>query len=235
MSEIRIGMRLETIASKVRHGVTVIDVGTDHAYIPVYLAQRGSNVKIIASDVAVGPLETAEKNISENGLSDKIETVLSDGLERIDIPDTCDIIIAGMGGELISHIIESKPELRKTGVRLILQPMTKQSYLRQYLCEYGFDITDEDYADEGKIYQIITCNYTGEPYKPDFAELAVGINGKRHENKIFCSLLVKQLDTERTTREAKSKAGIDCSFEDDLIKSLEALKARCEDEFNRTV
>jgi len=102
--------RLLAIAQHIRPTATVIDVGTDHGFIPIYLAQRGHTERLIAMDIAPGPLAQAEGNIAKRGLRDRIELALSDGLKQlpklnIDPTTPLDIVIAGMGGENIVAIL----------------------------------------------------------------------------------------------------------------------------------
>lgn len=154
--------RLALCASFVREYSKIADIGTDHAYLPVYLIKSGRADHAVAADVRVGPLENAKKNISENGLSDRIKTVLSDGLEKISPDEADDIVIAGMGGELIVKIIEAAPWLKNSSKHLILQPMTRAEELREYLCREGFRIiTEKACISCKKSYSVILCEYDG--------------------------------------------------------------------------
>lgn len=152
--------RLLTVAKKVR-GCKVADIGTDHGLLPVFLVKNGHCLFAYASDIREGPLSHARAYIHQNGMDDRIQTFLSDGL--IDIPDDFDVcVIAGMGGETIAGIIDAK----KPDVRYVLQPMTSAEDLREYLYTNGFTITDEDIVCEGeKIYTVICackgfCSYS---------------------------------------------------------------------------
>ena len=125
--------RLAEITSRVAFGVSVLDVGTDHGYIPIYLAENGLATRIFASDVSVGPLETAKRNAERRGLSDKITFLLADGIPEAAAPLVDTIIIAGMGGETITGILERAPKTLKDGVFFILQPQTKLDVLLSFL------------------------------------------------------------------------------------------------------
>lgn len=153
------------IASHVK-GKTAADIGTDHAYVPIAVAHRAS--RLIASDVKAGPVEIARANIVKNGLSDKIEVRMGSGLSVLSPGETEDIIIAGMGGELIIDILKADEEAARAS-RLILQPMNDQYELRHYLIENGYRITGEDIAVEGfKVYNLITAvSGKGEPFERD--------------------------------------------------------------------
>ena len=126
LEKINLDKRLLCVASFVRCGSRAADIGTDHAYIPVYLLQNGISPSAIAADLREMPLKNAGKTIAQFSLTDKIQTVLSDGLEKIDKDSCDDIIIAGMGGLLISEILSSVCWVFDKKYRLILQPMSHQ-------------------------------------------------------------------------------------------------------------
>lgn len=150
--------RLLSIADCVSQNAKVADIGTDHAYIPIYLVQKGRISSALAMDINRGPLFRAENNIAKFQLQENIKTRLSDGIKGLNAGEADEIIIAGMGGILISEILEAKKELLTEEVRLILQPMTAAEEVRKYLHRNGFCITEERLAKEGnKIYQILTA------------------------------------------------------------------------------
>lgn len=164
--------RLKTAAELCREGKIAADVGCDHAQLACYLAQNKSKL-VIASDVRDGPLEAARRTVAEQGVTN-VRVVKSDGLHEIDFAD--DVIICGMGGELIAEIIGGVlPTASACGcrflsedTRFILQPMTKPNYLRCWLCENGFEIIEERAAyDDQRIYTIMYVKYTGERRVPD--------------------------------------------------------------------
>ena len=151
------------------NGKTVADIGTEHAYIPIYLIQHNLADHVIASDVRKGPVNTARDNIEKNGLSNKIEVRLGSGLSVLKNDEADTIIIAGMGGQLISEIIEAEIIISRN-CKLVLQPMNAQYELRKYLLENNFKITNEDIAVEGfKVYNImnVESGYQ-EKFKTDF-------------------------------------------------------------------
>lgn len=155
--------RLSAAAGLCRSGVTVCDVGTDHALLACWLAQNGAR-SVIASDVREGPLDAARRTIAEQGVSN-VTAVLSDGLDRIDFAD--DVVICGMGGELIMRIISGCRFLSED-TRFILQPMTKAETLRRELCRHGFEIMEERTAkDAGRFYSVMLVRYTGAVSEPD--------------------------------------------------------------------
>jgi len=150
--------RLAEITSRVAFGVSVLDVGTDHGYIPIYLAENGLATRIFASDVSVGPLETAKRNAERRGLSDKITFLLADGIPEEAAPLVDTIIIAGMGGETITGILERAPKTLKDGVFFILQPQTKLDVLLSFLRNGDYcDIKLSEVIEGRRKYTIITA------------------------------------------------------------------------------
>lgn len=155
--------RLKAAAELCRRGGVVCDVGTDHALLACYLAKNGAK-EVIASDINDGPLESARHTV-EQECCDNVRIVKSDGLCNIDYAD--DVIICGMGGELIADIIAGCRFLTKD-TRFILQPMTKPEILRRRLYADGFEILEERTAYDGKrAYVIMLAAHTGEPQEID--------------------------------------------------------------------
>ena len=158
-----LGARLEKCAEFVRPGTRVADIGTDHGYIPIALLQCGKTPFAVASDINPGPLESAKRNAIRYGVADRMRLVLSDGLHGVESSDADDIVIAGMGGELILRIIAETPWLCAPEKHLVLQPMTTAAQLRTGLLERGFAIEREEAVyDEKKIYSVLSVSYTGE-------------------------------------------------------------------------
>ncbi len=169
-----LNQRLLACADFVRQGAHVCDVGTDHAQLPVYLIEQGIAETVIASDIVPKPLESAERTISAHGLSGIIQTILSDGLEQIPPDGLTDIVIAGMGGETIIHILENCP-FSLDDMQLIFQPMTKAETLREWLYLNAFDIAEETFVKDGKfVYVIMRVTKTGVVHVPDVKECWFG-------------------------------------------------------------
>lgn len=155
---ISLDSRLKTAADLCRKGTTVADVGTDHALLACYLAQNGAR-SVIASDVREGPLEAARRTVEQTGVTN-VRVLLSDGLKAIDHAD--DVVICGMGGELIADIVEGCGFLTED-TRFILQPMTKSDILRRRLYSAGFEIIEERTAYEGsRGYAVMLVRHTGK-------------------------------------------------------------------------
>ena len=128
-----------------------------------YLVENGVCPSGIAADLRQGPLENARQTVIQQGLCDKIELILSDGLEKI-TEDSCDdIVIAGMGGNLIAEILEKAPWVKSERIHIVAQPMTHAEVLRQWFIDNGFEIEKEKTATDGKRYYcIISAFYTGK-------------------------------------------------------------------------
>ncbi len=166
--------RLLAVASFVPLGARVADIGTDHAYLAIYLyGERGAK-KVIATDKNEGPLAAARHTIKEAGLSEKIDARLGDGLIPIEAGEVDIVCISGMGGELIAAILERSPDVCAGLSRLVLQPMSDASYLRRWLYDSGYHIVDESLAEaDGRIYEIAVAEHGIEPM-PENALLELG-------------------------------------------------------------
>jgi tRNA (adenine22-N1)-methyltransferase len=156
--------RLELIASMIDRCGSIVDVGTDHGYIPIYLIQKGICDRAVASDINKGPVEKAARNIQSEKLQDKIQCRLGSGLSTV-VPGEVDgAIIAGMGGNLIRDIIIDDFNVFKELSFTLLQPVQNPEVLRQFIYESGFDIIDEELCiDESKYYEIIKVRYGNSP------------------------------------------------------------------------
>lgn len=148
--------RLQLLADWVPHGARLVDVGTDHAYLPVWLVLQGRIDFAIASDLRKGPLERAKQAGSLYGVADKISFRLCAGLEGTAPHEVDTVAIAGMGGETIVQILQAAPWTQEPPVRLLLQPMSRSETLRQYLMEHGYEIVQEQLvADRGVVYPVM--------------------------------------------------------------------------------
>lgn len=147
--------RLLKIARLLPKSHIVADIGTDHAYIPVWAILNGVSEAAVASDINKGPLDRAAQNVSAFGLSGKISLRLGAGLSTLSVGEADTIVIAGMGGILISNILSDAKDTISSAKTLILQPMTAAKELREYLLQNGFCIKEEHLvAEEEKIYNI---------------------------------------------------------------------------------
>lgn len=166
--------RLEAIAELIKNGRGLIDVGTDHGYLPVWLAQKAYPGVLYASDINAAPLDAARRTAREASVEDRIRFLLCDGLDDCP-PDRIDtIVIAGMGGDLICSILDRAEWCLDGSYSLILQPMTKAEVLRYWLANNGFQLEKERIVrDGGRLYQIISSRYAQNMVLSD-AELFSG-------------------------------------------------------------
>lgn len=141
---------------------TIIDVGTDHAYLPIYLVKNNIVESAIALDCLEGPIANAEKNIKKYGVEDRVKARISDGLSQTTEKDADVIVIAGMGSENIINILKDAKWVKSNKKTLILQPMTKDHLLREYLINNLFvTLKETTVLDSGKVYVAIKARYSG--------------------------------------------------------------------------
>lgn len=198
---IKLDDRLKMAADEVRIGKKMVDIGTDHAYLPAYLIENNICPSAIAADIGKGPLENAKKVVSTSKeLSEKIELRLSDGLKEIKSDEAEDIIIAGMGGILISEILSAAPWVKDETKRLILQPMSHAEDVRRYLCENGFEIIKEKACTDGKHnYILIVAEFKNKSNDKDEAFYYKGLiqfdesaDAQKYHNSRMASLIKKR-------------------------------------------
>ncbi len=152
----KLSKRLQKIADLVGEDSIVCDIGTDHGYIPVYLIKNNISKKVIGTDISKGSLDKIIELVQKEALEDRIECRLGDGLDILEEKEVDSLIIAGMGGILISEILEEGREVTEHIENFILQPMVGSKELRRYLVDNGYKIISEDLLfEEGKFYEII--------------------------------------------------------------------------------
>lgn len=156
---VQLSQRLKDVATYVPKGAKLLDVGSDHAYLPIYLLEEGLITSAIAGEVVKGPYESALANVSASGFNDKIDVRLANGLAAFEPYDAVTTItICGMGGRLIADILDAGKDKLKDVDRLILQPNNREDDLRIWLMENGFTIVAEAIMTEnGKYYEIIVA------------------------------------------------------------------------------
>ncbi len=227
----RLSPRLQSAAEFVRQDAVFADIGTDHAYLPIFLLKEGRIPFAYAADINPGPLESARRNAKESSLFDKMDFVLTDGATALSKKGITDYAICGMGGELIADIIDRAPQLADSSVRLILQPMSKQAELRRYLYANGFEIEAERYSyDAGKYYVTLSVKYTENKQVIDDISAELGLKTTDNVNKsaqigyfkakkraVLKKLNGKNISGEDVDKEEKLLASID-----DFIKLLSA-------------
>lgn len=157
-------------------GDFVLDIGTDHAFLPVYLVRSGKCSQAIATDIREGPLATAKNTLKKHGVADAVRLILTDGFAKVPDRGITDVVIAGMGGETIRDILSADAaKWIQRGTNLILQPMTKSELLRSWLAENGFTVTKESAVKDTHVYAVMQAHYTGETRTLTGAEPYVGL------------------------------------------------------------
>lgn len=181
--------RLEAIYALIGEGKGLVDVGTDHGYIPTALAQSGYAGNIIASDIKPGPLQAARRSATSAGVEDKIHFILCDGLDGCDPSAIDTILIAGMGGDTICGLLDRAEWCMTPDYTLILQPVTKAEVVRYWLAYNGYEFLDEVLVrDGGIIYQIIRSRIK-ENTPLSLAELYTGEFALARKNALFVEFL----------------------------------------------
>ncbi len=222
--------RLFSITEMVMPGLVVADVGCDHGYVPIYLVQKGIIPHAIAMDVGAGPLERARDHIREAGLTDYIETRLSDGVQELQPGEADCLIIAGMGGPLMRKIMEEGRKVLSEMKQFILQPQSEVAEFRHFLQDNGYHIISESMVcEEGKYYPMMKAihgemHYTNEV---DFRYGKILLHEEnpvlkqflRKEEKHYVNLL-KELDQSEKTERVEDRRE---ELEQELTYTREAL------------
>lgn len=206
-SPVKMSLRLHSVAGMITPGLTVADVGTDHGYIPIYQVLTGNSDYAYACDVAEGPLSRAGDNIELYNVGDKVQTVLSDGLNGLigikeHKPQA--IVIAGMGGMLICRILKEGAVVAEQAKELVLSPHSEWYEVRSFLHDNGYEIIDEDMLKEdGKYYIIIKAVYCGLAKQESSYvngqdiedELCYGAVLIKKKHPVLAEFIKKELDT----------------------------------------
>ncbi|GKV64632.1 MULTISPECIES: tRNA (adenine(22)-N(1))-methyltransferase TrmK [unclassified Sporosarcina] len=177
--------RLAMVASFVPQDTVLADIGSDHAYLPCYLKNIGKIQRAVAGEVVKGPFESARRNVQLNGFSDHIEVRLANGLQAIEPADKVETVtIAGMGGTLITTILQDGMK-RLDGVkRIVAQPNIHAIAIRQWAVKNGFLIADEEILQEdGKIYEVVVLERGIADYSD--ADLLVGPILRKKNSDVF--------------------------------------------------
>ncbi|MEJ6348491.1 class I SAM-dependent methyltransferase [Holzapfeliella sp. He02] len=189
--------RLEAIANLVNHNQKLADIGTDHAYLPIDLVEKGVISSAIAADIAEGPLNNAVENIQQHQLADKISTRLGNGLVPFSKADEVEqVVIAGMGGKLIVDILEEASQRQLYFETLILEPNIGEEEVRQWLMTHHYQITEETIVKEGRhIYEIIKAVQVNQKVTYSEAELLFGPVLVQEKPELFIQKWQHKLDT----------------------------------------
>ncbi|MGN0665440.1 MAG: class I SAM-dependent methyltransferase [Huintestinicola sp.] len=181
------------LCAEMTEGRVVCDIGTDHGYLPAHLIKTGKCSRVIAADLNELPLESARQTFEREGITEYGEFYLSDGLRDVPLDGVTDVVIAGMGGELIGEIL-SIPKAKQPEINYILQPMTKPDALRRFLGDNGFEVREEKAVWDGRfVYSAMKCIYTGVPYRIDILRENIGLLDGSGDSAVYLDLLVRRL------------------------------------------
>lgn len=217
-------VRLRAAADMVPRGARLADVGSDHAYLPIALCLEKKISCALASDINEGPVAAAVANIAKNRLTDCIEAVRADGLDKTrDFAPDC-ITILGMGGELIVSILEKADWVKDKSITLVLQPMTHPEILANYLARNGFDVADEQIVCDGgrddRIYRILCAKFDGIQRKWTEAEALVGKHNLERGDVVTRAYVEKQIRILEVRIAGKTRAGTPAEREKALVDTL---------------
>jgi|GEM_PF-145329 Predicted SAM-dependent methyltransferase len=209
-----------------------IDVGTDHAYLAVYLIQKGYCSHVTATDLPDGPILRARENIKNRtlkgeSLAQYIDVIQTDGLFGLEHLCFERVAICGMGGEVICSILQNAAFLHNENkkVKIVLQPQSCEYELREYLYHNGFRFVEEMLIrDKSRIYTILAVTYDGIARFPSEEILLLGEKGIQKNLPLFETLLLRRIESVKKRLSAKKAAGLAISFDDSLYTKLLLLK-----------
>ena len=190
---IELSKRMQMNADLVPKGCSLADVGCDHGYVSIYLANVNRCRKIVAMDVNQGPLSIAEQNIRRAHLQEKISCRLSDGVQAL-VPNEVDtVLIAGMGGILVCRILQAKPDVLRGVDTLILQAQSDQAAVRRTIWKIGFFIAEEQMCEEGGKYYFAIRAVRGKEHVPyTEEECTYGRLLPKQKNELYLQWLEKE-------------------------------------------
>lgn len=200
MNSVNLSKRLQQVADYVENDARLADIGSDHAYLPCYLAEKGEIEFAVAGEVVDGPFQNAVKEVKQKGLADKIEVRLGDGLMVVEPEDHIDTVtIAGMGGALIRSILEQGQAHDKVSGKetLILQPNVFEETVRRYLMANQYKIISESIVEENeKIYEIIKAVPAETPVSYSKKDCLFGPLLRKERSDTFKKKWNQQLQTD---------------------------------------
>ncbi len=202
-----ISRRLQAVAGEVGPCCTMADIGTDHAYVPLYLLSKGLIKRAVACDIKNGPLKKAAQNCNKYGFEREVELRLGDGLKPVRPGEVQEAVIAGMGGMLMTDILrESRITVEKLD-KLVLQPQLDIDSVRRYLHSIGFRIQNEIMLrEEGKYYNVITAVPGGERYEREI-EYTFGKILIDKKDTVLKEYLLNGIEKQKEIREALKGSG----------------------------
>ena len=227
-----IGDRLEAIGKLVPQGCVLADIGTDHAYLPVWLLEQGKIASAIAGDIAEGPCLAAKNTVSMHGMKGKVEVRLGSGLKVLQAGEADCIAIAGMGASTMIEILEADMSLAVEAKRLVLQPMAGAASLRKWLIQNGWHIVAEDLVADGRhLYEIMAVE-RGESEAFSDAVLEIGPSLIEAKHPLLAKQFARQINNYKKLlanmgKSEQAKASEKYIAWEKLVQELEALADAC--------
>ena len=227
-----IGDRLEAIGKLVPHGCVLADIGTDHAYLPVWLLEQGKIASAIAGDIAEGPCLAAKNTVSMHGMKGKVEVRLGSGLKVLQAGEADCIAIAGMGASTMIEILEADMPLAVEAKRLVLQPMAGAASLRKWLIQNGWHIVAEDLVADGRhLYEIMAVERGGSEAFSD-AVLEIGPSLIEAKHPLLAKQFARQINNYKKLlanmgKSEQARASEKYIAWEKLVQELEALADAC--------
>lgn len=196
MDALHLSQRLKLVADLVPQGSRVADIGSDHAYLPAYMLLNHQIDFAVAGEVIKGPFENAQQEVTKHQLTGSLVPRLADGLAAIEADDHINVItICGMGGSLISQILDAHPEKLVGVKRLILQPNVGEGELRSWLVQHHYEImTERLITEDDQFYEIIVAEPTQVPVAYNQRELTFGPELIMHQGPVFQAKWQQEID-----------------------------------------
>lgn len=219
--KVPVSNRMKLCADMLEPAQAVADIGCDHAYTSMYMIETGKAKKVLAMDINEGPLATARKNILNYGYESRIETRLSNGMEKLQNGEVDSVLIGGMGGVLICQILTEGKALLSGMKQLVLQPQSEVGLVRKFLHENGFAIEKEGMLlEEGKYYVIIRAVPGYERYESDM-EYKYGKYLLERNDEVFFEFLAKRYESKKIILEGLLEKPSANSRTKEKIKALQ--------------
>jgi tRNA (adenine22-N1)-methyltransferase len=212
---------------------TLCDIGTDHALIPAYALLNKRCRRAIATDMRKGPLVQAKQTLKAYNLQSIMDLRLGNGLEAISMDEADVIVIAGMGGVLITELMGNQLDKAKKAKRIILQPMYAQEVVRPFLWQHGFTVIDEALTREGKkLYQVLAVVYdetASAPCMKDHLYEVIGEGLINNRDPLLEDWLCDRIKKQRKIVNGMRSAALprpNLEQEEELLRDLESLRSK---------
>ena len=231
----KLSKRLERVSTYIPGGAILADIGSDHAYLPCYAIKEGLASQAIAGEVVEGPYQSAITQVKESGLEEQIAVRKGNGLEVLSQGEASAITICGMGGSLITRILDEGKVKLSGQERLILQPNIGAQFIRTWLMDEGWKLTGEEILEEdGKIYEILVAE-KGEPHQPyaglnEEAAILMGPYLLKGQNEVFKKKWNQELTHWRRIIKQVEESGNERSLEkkEELTRLIEIVEEALE-------